>query len=69
MARITSEDAVNAIGNRFDLVLVAAMRARELARGHHRLVDSKNGNAVTALKEIEAGKVGRDYLDRLQKRK
>ena len=67
MARITSEKAVEAIGNRFDLVLIAAMRARELARGHHRLIDSKNGNAVTALKEIEEDKVGRDYLDRLRK--
>ncbi len=62
MARITSEDAVNAIGSRYDLVLIASRRARELNRGWQPLVSGDNGNIITALREIEAGKIGRDYL-------
>ncbi len=69
MARITSEDAVNAVGNRYDLVLIASMRARELKRGHAPLVNKVTGHTVTALREIEEGKVGRDYLKRLAKKK
>lgn len=61
-AGITSEDAVNAIGNRFDLVLVAARRLRELNRGDARRVVSGHNNSVAVLQEIEQGKVGRNYL-------
>ena len=67
MARITSELAVEQIGNRYDLVLVASIRARELTRGHMPLVSKKGGPIVTALREIEEGKVGRDYLLKLKK--
>lgn len=66
MARITSEKAVEAVGNRFDLVLIASQRARELKRGAISKVPSKNGAAVTALREIEAGHIGRDYLKRIR---
>jgi DNA-directed RNA polymerase subunit omega len=66
-ARYTSEDAVNMIGNRFDLVLIAAQRARELKRGHRSLLNTKAGASVTALQEIEAGLVGREYLKRIRK--
>ena len=66
-ARYTSEDAVAKIGNRFDLVLVASTRARELKRGHLPLIISDNGPAVTALNEIEQGKIGREYLKKVQK--
>ncbi len=61
-AGITSQDAVAAIGNRFDLILVAARRLRELNRGDARLVTSPHNNSITVLQEIEQGKVGREYL-------
>ncbi len=69
MARITSEDAVAQVGNRFDLVLIASMRARELKRGDMPKINSKSGNLITALKEIEQGKIGREYLEKLQRKK
>ena len=69
MARLTSELAVAQVGNRFDLVLIASIRSRELKKGHMPLVDSKNGPNITALREIEAGKIGRDYLEKLRKKK
>lgn len=62
MARITSEGAVLAIGNRYELILIAARRARELKRGWRPRVNCKNGYIVTAIREVEEGKVGRDYL-------
>jgi DNA-directed RNA polymerase subunit omega len=66
MARITSEKAALAVGNRFDLVLIASQRARELKRGSVPKISSKNGAAVTALREIEEGHIGRDYLKRIR---
>ena len=67
MARITSQAAVEQVGNRYDLVLIACIRARELTRGHIPLVSKKGGPVVTALREIEEGKVGREYLLKLKK--
>ena len=62
-AGITSERAVKAIGNRYDLVLVGARRMRELGRGAMPRVEARgHDNCVTALMEIEAGFVTRDYL-------
>lgn len=61
-AGLTSEDAVAAIGNRYNLVLVAARRMRELGRGDMPKIITRNGHAVTALLEIEQGHVGIDYL-------
>jgi DNA-directed RNA polymerase subunit omega len=66
MARITSQEAVEAVGNRFDLVLIASQRVRELKNGHAPKVTSKNGAVVTALREIEQGHVGREYLKRVR---
>lgn len=66
MARITSQQAVEAVGNRFDLVLIASQRVRELKRGALPKVTSKNGAIVTALREIEQGHIGRDYLKRIR---
>jgi DNA-directed RNA polymerase subunit omega len=66
-ARYTSEEAVNMVENRFDLVLIAAQRTRELKRGHKSLLNTKAGPVVTALQEIEAGIVGREYLKRIRK--
>jgi len=66
MARITSEKAALAVENRFDLVLIASQRARELKRGALPKLASKNGTVVTALREIEVGYIGRDYLKRIK---
>ena len=63
-ARYTSEEAVLAVGNRYDLVLIASKRVRELKRGHRAKVVTKAGHTVTALQEIEQGLVGREYLKR-----
>jgi len=57
--RYTSEDAAKMIGNRYDMVLVATARARELKKENHSVAKS---NILTALEEIEDGKVGREYL-------
>jgi DNA-directed RNA polymerase subunit omega len=57
MARITVEDCLERIPNRFELVLAAARRAKQLLKGARPLVDSDNKDVVTALREIAAGKV------------
>jgi len=62
MARITSEIAGRRIGSIYDCVLIGARRARELNRGWRPLLASSNDHIVTALREIENGLVGRDYL-------
>lgn len=62
MARISSELATAAVGSKYDLVLIGARRARELNRGWRPTVTSDNGPVITALREIEAGRIGRDYL-------
>ncbi|RDV25483.1 DNA-directed RNA polymerase subunit omega [Alteromonas aestuariivivens] len=66
MARVTVEDAVDKIGNRFDLVLVAARRARQIAtEGKEPMVDVANDKpTVTALREIEEGLVDASTLER-----
>ncbi|WP_298440745.1 DNA-directed RNA polymerase subunit omega [uncultured Ferrimonas sp.] len=65
MARVTVEDAVNQIGNRFDLILVAARRARQLSvQGKEALVDEENDKStVVALREIEQGLITSSTLD------
>jgi len=57
MARITVEDCLARIPNRFELVVVAARRAKELLQGARPLVRSENKEVVTALREIAEGKV------------
>ena len=66
MARITSEQAVQAVGNRYDLVLIASRRTRELTRGWRPKLQSRNGPAVTAIREIQAGLIDRSYLQKPQ---
>ena len=56
MARITVEDCLERIPNRFELVLGAARRAKQLLKGARPLVESDNKEVVTALREIAAGK-------------
>jgi DNA-directed RNA polymerase subunit omega len=65
MARITVEDCLKNIPNRFELALAATYRARMLAQGHTPKVDSKDKPAVTALREIAEGKVGMEMLKRV----
>jgi DNA-directed RNA polymerase subunit omega len=63
MARITVEDCLEKIPNRFQLVLAATYRARMLSQGHAPKVDAKqNKPGVTALREIAAGVVGIEML-------
>jgi DNA-directed RNA polymerase subunit omega len=66
MPRQCSEKAVQAVGNRYDLVLIASARVRELSHGHRPKLLSKNGPAVTALHEIQNGLIGRDHLKRIK---
>lgn len=61
MARITVEDCLKQVPNRFELVLVGARRAKQLLRGARPLVSSDNKEVVTALREIGAGKVQMHY--------
>ena len=57
MARITVEDCLKRIPNRFELIVVAARRAKDLLKGAQPMVSSENKEVVTALREIAAGKV------------
>lgn len=65
MARVTVQDAVEKIGNRFDLVLVAARRARQLQiNGKSPLVKEENDKVtVISLREIESGLINAQILD------
>ncbi|MEH8016555.1 DNA-directed RNA polymerase subunit omega [Rheinheimera muenzenbergensis] len=70
MARVTVQDAVDKIGNRFDLILVAARRARQLAvEGKEAMVDIENDKpTVVALREIEKGFITNSVLDEQERR-
>lgn len=61
MARITVEDCLDHVGNRFELVLLGARRAKQLLKGARPLVESDNKEVVTALREIAAGEVLLEY--------
>ena len=61
MARITVEDCLEQATNRFELVLLAARRAKQLLKGARPLVDSDNKETVTALREIASSKVHLTY--------
>lgn len=65
MARVTVQDAVEKVGNRFDLVLVAARRARQMqVGGKDPLVPEENDKpTVIAMREIEEGLVTNQILD------
>jgi len=68
--QLSSEDAVKAYGDRFEMVLAASQRARELKNGHMPRVEGKNGFIVTALNEIEQGKYTRaDFLKTIKTKK
>lgn len=62
MARITVEDCLNKVHNRFALVLLVAKRAKQLLKGSQALVSSReNKIVVTALREVAAGNVYFDH--------
>ncbi len=64
MARITVEDCLQHVDNRFQLVLVATKRARQLAMGADPLVEAKNDKpTVVALREIADGLVTKTILE------
>jgi DNA-directed RNA polymerase subunit omega len=63
MARITVEDCLEKVPNRFELILLGAKRAKQLLKGARPLVESDNKEVVTALREIAAGEVELEYVD------
>ncbi|KPK35436.1 MAG: DNA-directed RNA polymerase subunit omega [Betaproteobacteria bacterium SG8_40] len=64
MARITVDDCLGSISNRFELTLAATYRARQIAMGASPQVDgNKDKPTVIALREIAAGKVGLEVLN------
>ena len=68
MARITVEDCIERVPNRFELVLLAARRARQITMGAPPLVEEENDKStVLALREIAEGKVDARYMDEREK--
>ncbi len=66
MARITVDDCLKKIPNRFQLTLAATYRARQLAHGGSPLIDgARDKPTVIALREIATGKVGAEMLNRV----
>jgi DNA-directed RNA polymerase subunit omega len=57
MSRITVEDCLQKVSNRFELVMLASKRARQLVKGAKPLIESDNREVVVALREIAEGKV------------
>ena len=63
MARVTVEDCVERVSNRFDLVLVAAQRARQISGGSELTIDrDRDKNPVVALREIAEAMVAPEEL-------
>ena len=61
MARITVEDCLDKVGNRFSLVMLVSKRTKQIMRGSKPMVPSKDNKAiVTSLREVAAGKVWYD---------
>ena len=70
MARITVEDCLKVVDNRFELVMMAAKRARQLANGVESQIDNSEANdkaTVLALREIAARKIDHTYIDAVEK--
>ena len=65
MARITVEDCLKKIPNRFQMVLVAAYRARQITQGYAPQVEAKDNPGVVALREVAQGEVGLAMLKRV----
>ncbi len=64
MARVTVEDCLDKVANRFELVMIASKRARQIANGAETLVEPENDKpTVIALREIAENKIGPDILN------
>ncbi len=69
MARLTVEDCLENVDNRYDLILLATKRARQLGRGSDPLVEEDADKpTVIALREISEGLVTNDNIDKLERR-
>jgi len=67
MARVTVDDCLHRIPNRFQMTLAATYRARQIANGATPMVDAdKDKPTVIALREIAGGLVGAEVLNRGQ---
>ncbi|MCW5599122.1 MAG: DNA-directed RNA polymerase subunit omega [Nitrosomonas sp.] len=67
MARITVDDCLSVIPNRFDMTLAATARARQIAIGSTPMVDpARDKPTVIALRELAKGKVGLDILNTIR---
>ena len=67
MARITVDDCMKHISNRFELALAATARARQIANGAPPMVEAgRDKPTVVALREVAAGKVGMEVLNKGQ---
>jgi DNA-directed RNA polymerase subunit K/omega len=62
----TSQEAGAKVGGLFNLVLIMSTRVRELKRGHAPKIVTTHGPSVTALLEVEQGKVGTEYLKKIR---
>lgn len=70
MARITVEDCLEVLDNRFELVMMAAKRARQLANGVEPRLDNSDANdkpTVLALREIAARRIDQPFIDAVEK--
>lgn len=70
MARITVEDCLQVVDNRFELVMMASKRARQLAGGVESKLDNSEANdkpTVLALREIAAGVIDTSFIDSVEK--
>jgi len=69
MARVTVEDCLDNVDNRFELVLVASKRARQLVAGKEPTVAWENDKpTVVALREISEGKITKEILEKMDAR-
>ena len=65
MARVTVEDCLTKVSNRFALVSLVTKRVKQFLKGDSCLVDEKNSYVVNALREVAADKINFDCGDRL----
>lgn len=68
MARITVEDCLDKVDNRFELVMIASKRARQIAVGGKDALVPEEGDkpTVLALREIAEGRIDRDQIQRVE---
>jgi DNA-directed RNA polymerase subunit omega len=69
MARVTVEDCLEVVGNRFELVMMASKRARQLAKGAQPTLqsDGEDKPTVLALREIAAGKIDTALIEEVER--